>query len=293
MKSFLLLQIALLFAGYTFAQNIPVRWEEIVSGDFPKALEKSNRTCILPIGVLEEHGPQAPIGTDLIHVRSTANLAAEKEYAVIFPNYFYGEVNEARSQPGTFAPPGKIIWDALEAICDEIARNGFDKIVILTGRGGNPEFLHFFIQSLLNKRHNYVVYLYEAENDSAYTDEYSKIHKLNIKTDQQADESETSVMLYYTPELMRMDRAVDQTGAKQGRVPLTNLYTPILGYADYPNHYTGEGVKATTEFGKFISEHEIASFVKALKEVKADTKTLQLQNEFYDRVDNLNKQSTR
>ncbi|MDP9048668.1 MAG: creatininase family protein, partial [Bacteroidota bacterium] len=67
------------------------------------------------------------------------------------------------------------------------------------------------------------------------------------------------------------------------------LYTPIWWYSSYPNHYAGEGDKATTEFGKFISDHEIASFIKALKIVKADTKTIQLQNEFYDRVDNLNK----
>jgi len=289
MKSFLLLLLASLFAGYTFAQDIPVRWEEIVAGDFTKALEKSHKTCILPIGILAEHGPHAPIGTDLIHIRSTANLAAEKEYVVIFPNYFYGEISEAKHKPGAFAQPANVIWDLLEAICDEIARNGFDKIVILNGRGSDPEFLHFFMQSLLNKRHNYVVYLYEAENDPAYTDEYRKIHKSDTKTDEFADESETAVMLYYTPELMHMDRVAGQSGATQDRLPVPNLYTPIRWSADSANHYIGEDGKATTEFGKFISDHEIASFVKVLKEVKADTKTLELQNEFYDKVDNLNK----
>jgi creatinine amidohydrolase len=115
------------------------------------------------------------------------------------------------------------------------------------------------------------------------------MHKSDMKTDQFAGEPETAVMLYYRPELMRMDRAADQSGVNQGRLPLTNLYTPIWWYAAYPNHYDGEGGKATTEFGKFIGDHEVASFVKALKEIKADTKTPQLQKEFYDRVDNLNK----
>jgi creatinine amidohydrolase len=290
MKPYLLLVFALLFCTYTFAQDIPARWDELVASDFPKALEKSHKTCILPIGILEKHGPHSPIGTDLIHVREWANHAVKEEYAVVFPDYFYGQINEARHQPGTFALPSKVIWDLMEATCDEIARNGFDKIVILNGHGGNPEFLHFFMQSLLNKRHNYAVYLYEAKNDSAYTAEYRKMHKSDMKTDQHAGESETSTLLYYRPDLMRMDRAADQSGANQGRLPLTNLYTPIWWYAAYPNHYAGEGAKATTEFGKFITDHEIASFVKALREVKEDTKTLQLQNEFYDRVDNLNKQ---
>ncbi len=43
------------------------------------------------------------------------------------------------------------------------------------------------------------------------------------------------------------------------------------------------------QISKFITDHEIASFVIALKEVKADKKNIQLQNEFYDKVDKLNK----
>ena len=115
------------------------------------------------------------------------------------------------------------------------------------------------------------------------------MHKSDMATDQHAGESETSVLLYYRPDLMRMDRATDQSGANQRRSLTPDLYTPIWWYSSYPNHYAGEGAKATKEFGKFITDHEIASFIKALQTVKADTKTLQLQNEFYDRVDNLNK----
>jgi len=290
MKKSLLFIVALLFAGYSFAQEIPARWDELVASDFPKALEKSSRTCILPIGILEKHGPHSPIGTDLIHVREWAARAVKSEYAVVFPDYFYGQINEARHQPGTFALPSKVIYELLEATCDEIARNGFDKIVILNGHGGNPEFLQFFMQSLLNKRHNYAVYFYKPERDQDYNKEYRKMHKSDVAGDQHAGEDETSVLLYYRPDLMRMDRASDQSGANQKRSDLPGLYTPIWWYSSYPNHYAGDGSKATTEFGKFITDHEIASFVKALKEVKADTKTLQLQNEFYDRVDNLGKQ---
>jgi len=290
MKTYLTLLIALLFSATTFAQDIPARWDELVASDFPKALEKSSKTCILPIGILEKHGPHSPIGTDLIHVREWAARAVKSEYAVVFPDYFYGQINEARHQPGTFALPSDIIYKLLEATCDEIARNGFDKIVILNGHGGNPEFLHFFMQSLLNKRHNYAVYLYSPEREDAdYNKKYHQMHKSPTANDQHAGESETSVLMYYRPDLMRMDRAASQSGADQKRSDLPDLYTPIWWYSSYPNHYAGEGDKATAEFGKFITDHEIASFIKALKEVKEDTKTIQLQNEFFDRVDKLNK----
>jgi creatinine amidohydrolase len=286
MKPFLFFALFIV-CGSAFAQDVPARWDELTASDWQVALDKSSQTCILPFGILEKHGPHSPIGTDLIHVREWAARATKQEYAVVFPDYFYGQINEARQQPGTFALPSRVIYDLLEATCDEIARNGFKKIVILNGHGGNPEFIQFFMQSFLNKRHDYVIYFYTPENDADYETQYRKMHKSDLKTDEHAGESETSILLYYRPDLMRMDRAESQSGADQKRLNLPNVYTPIWWYASYPNHYAGEGAKATTEFGKFITDHEIASFIKALKAIKEDTATLKLQNEFYDRVDNL------
>src|SRR5438477_8279388 len=127
------------------AQDLPARWDELTATDWPKALDKSARTAVLPIGILEKHGPHAPIGSDLIQVREISARAAKQEYAVVFPDYFYGQINEAREYPGAFSLPPPVVWDLLQATCDEIARNGFDKIVILNGHGGNPQLLRYFI----------------------------------------------------------------------------------------------------------------------------------------------------
>jgi len=59
-----LLVIFLMLAGSAIAQELPSRWDELTASDWPKALEKSAHTCILPIGILEKHGPHAPM--DLI-----------------------------------------------------------------------------------------------------------------------------------------------------------------------------------------------------------------------------------
>jgi len=90
----------LLLTGFAVAQDLPARWDELTASDWPKALEKSNYTCILPVGILEKHGPHVPIGSDLIQVREWAARATKKEYSVIFPDYFYGQIYEARHQPG-------------------------------------------------------------------------------------------------------------------------------------------------------------------------------------------------
>ncbi len=61
--------IFLVLAGGAIAQELPSRWDELTASDWPKAMEQSASTCILPIGILEKHGPHAPLGSDLIHVR--------------------------------------------------------------------------------------------------------------------------------------------------------------------------------------------------------------------------------
>ena len=81
-----------------------------------------------------------------------------------------------------------------------------------------------------------------------------------------------------------MGRAGDESGSNQKRLLLPNLYTGIWWYGSYPNHYAGEGAKAIRELGEVVTEFTIDALVKALKAVKTDTKTLQLQNEFYNRV---------
>src|SRR6185312_3632661 len=179
MRKFLL--PALIFFGLSGdAQQLHSRWDELTASDWPRALAASNRTCILPIGILEKHGPHVPIGSDLIQVREWAARATKKEYAVVFPDYFYGQINEARHVPGSFALPERVVWDLLEATCDEIARNGFDKIVIINGHGGNPELIRYFIQTRLEKRRNYAVYFFESSSDSAYQRQFEAMHKTTV-----------------------------------------------------------------------------------------------------------------
>jgi creatinine amidohydrolase len=273
------------------AQNIPSRWDELIASDWPKAMKQSNKTCILPIGILEKHGLQAPIGSDLIHVREWAARATKIEYAVVFPDFFYGQINEARHQPGTFSLPSHLVLELLDSTCAEIARNGFDKILIINKHGGNPELIRYFIQTQLERRRNYAVYYFDPEPDSSYNAKVSKLRKTDPEGDHHAGENETSTLLYLRPDLVKLDSSKNESGENQKRLHLTDLYTAIEWYASYPNHYAGDASKATKEFGKLITENVITHLVAAIKEVKADTKTLQLQKEFFDRVDKLGHQN--
>jgi len=286
MKTLLLLILALFTQNYLYAQGLPTRWDKLTATDWPIALERSSYTCILPVGVLEKHGMHLPFGTDLINVREWSARATEKEYAVVFPDYFFGQNFRNRHQPGDISLPSKILLEILDATCEEICRNGFKKIVIVNGHGGNATMLNYFVLTQLEKRRSYAVYLFGTEQDPEYRKKVAVLKKSDPALNNgHAGEEETSEMLYLNPELVKMDQAEKESGLTTNRLIMPGyLFTPIYWYANFPNQYAGEGAKATVEYGKLLTEHQIETLVKALKVVKADTKTLEFQNKYFDEV---------
>jgi len=136
--------------------KLSVHWEELTAADFLQGIHQSGGTCLLPFGILEKHGPHLPLGTDLLDVRHAALTAAKQEYAVVFPEYYFGQIFEAKHQPGTVAYSTHLQLELLQETTDEMARNGCKKIIIVNGHGGNESLLPFFAQSQLEKEHEYV-----------------------------------------------------------------------------------------------------------------------------------------
>jgi creatinine amidohydrolase len=263
------------------AAALSVHYEELSAPDFVRAVARSGGTCVVPLGILEKHGPHLPVGTDLIDCREVALRAAAAEYTVVFPPYFVGQIFEAKHQPGTIAYGSRMMLDVLQQTCDELARNGFRKIILVNGHGGNDAFLHFFCQSQLEARRDYVVYLFEPAYDAATEAKLDKMRKTTV--DGHAGEEETSVMLAHHPGLVRLDRAKDESGADQKRqAALQHAYTGIWWYAGQPNHYRGDGSAGNAEFGRALFEAEAGALVEMIKSVKKDTVTSELQKRFFD-----------
>src|SRR3984957_20734893 len=83
--------------------KLSVHWEELTGPDFIDAVKRAQGVCVLPFGILEKHGPHMPIGTDLLDVRYAVLNAVQEEYAVVFPEYYFGQIFEAQQEPGTIA----------------------------------------------------------------------------------------------------------------------------------------------------------------------------------------------
>jgi creatinine amidohydrolase len=261
--------------------SLSVQWEELTGPDFIQAIHRAQGTCVLPFGILEKHGPHLPLGTDLLDIRYVSIHAAEQEYAVIFPAYYFGQIFEARHEPGTIAYSARMQLDLLQETTDEMARNGCKKIIIANGHGGNENLLPYFAQTQLASPHDYVVYIFGLPDLAG-----PGRPMLHSSVDMHAGETETSHLMIARPDLLHLDRASQESGADQKRLANLpdSLYTGIWWYARFPNHYAGDASYANKQLGDYDMKKWIAQLVDAIRAVKADSESLKLQQEFFEKA---------
>jgi creatinine amidohydrolase len=278
-NKFLLLAVTVLSFSISAASqaNLSPQWEELTAADFAKAVQLSRGVCVLPIGIVEKHGPHLPLGTDLLNVRKATSAAAAIEYAPIFPPYYFGQIFEARQQPGTIAYSLDLQFRMLQETTDEMARNGCKKIVIVNGHGGNESLLPLFAQSQLAKEHDYVVYVFGLPNLDVPGRPEAK-----DTNDMHGGQRETSTTMVNFPNLVHQDRANQESGADQNRQHLpSSLYTGIWWYAKFPNH-SGDGSHGRKDLGEFDMKTWAREIAEAVKAVKADEDSPRLQKQFYE-----------
>ncbi len=274
------LALAALAAALASAQPLPVQWEELTAPDFRQAIARAQGACVLPFGIVEKHGPHLPLATDLLDVRHVALQAAREEYAVVFPQYYFGQIFEARHEPGTIAYSASIQLQLLQETADEMARNGCKKILILNGHGGNNALLNYFGQIQLARPHDYVVYSYAPGVENAKGRPAKK-----SSYDGHAGEDETSSIMVVRPDLVRKENLKGPSGDLQRLKNLPEgVYTGIWWFARFPNHYDGDGAAGNRELGEFDLKTATSMVVQVLRAIKADTTALKLQNEFYEKA---------
>lgn len=267
------------------SEGLPFKMEELTSPQFSKAVELAGGVCIIPLGIIEKHGPHLPLGTDLFEARETAFAAAKKEYTVVFPPYFVGQIFEAMHQPGTIAYSSELMWKMLEETCNELSRNGLKKIILANGHGGSTSFLQYFCQSQLASRKDYIVVLFQGSEDPVYDQQIKARKKATL--DGHAGEEETSMMYFIRPDLVDQQSITKESGLDQGRLDQLKFgYTGIWWYAKYPNHYASDIAQPDKKLGELLIESQAGQLAQLVKYLKSNNKIEQLQEEFFKRAGN-------
>ena len=267
------------------AQQLSPRLEELTGPDFVKALQQARDTCVIPFGILEKHGPSGPIGTDLIDVRFATLNAVKEEYAVVFPEYYVGQIFEAMHQPGTIAYSDHLQFDMMQETTQELARNGCKKILIVNGHGGNNSFLAYFVHEQLVHANGYVVYGFQPNATPNEIPPGSPAAATKPGVDGHAGEGEISNVMASRPDLVHTDRAGTESGKDRKQLDLPQgVSTGITWYSHYPDHYQGDAAGASAERGKAAMEILSKKIANAIRAIKADNVSLRLQNQFQEQL---------
>jgi creatinine amidohydrolase len=210
-----------------------------------------------------------------------ARLAAEKEPAVVFPPFYFGQIYEARCFPGTVTIRPTLLVDLIQGVFDEIGRNGFKKIVIYNAHGGNTRLLEFMAQCSLWEEKPYCVYLQTGRLSEEEQEEWRKI----ARNFGHGCDAETSISLANHEELVHMDRVPESGGKSLERLAhVPRCRTGVTWYSNHPEHYAGDARPATVEKGRALRQLIVDSLANFIKAVKNDDVAPTLQKEFFDRV---------
>jgi len=112
--------------------------EKIAFPEVERLARAGNALVILPVGVVEEHGPHLPLGLDSfaaeVYAEAAASHLEQNGYqAVIAPTIPYGVAQQALDFPGTLTLQPETLRSLVVDIGRSLARHGLHRLVLLNG----------------------------------------------------------------------------------------------------------------------------------------------------------------
>jgi len=264
-----------------------MQWDKLTAPEFAAAVRETG-VCVAAMGVIEKHGEHLPLGTDYLAAHAIACRAAEKEPAVVFPPFYFGQIYEARCYPGTVAIKPTLVLELIQGVFDEIGRNGFEKIVVFNWHGGNWNLIRFLAQCSLWEEKPYHLYLPLEKYSPEGKKEWEALRETTWGG--HACEAETSAVLGTYPELVKMDQVPEEPGVPLKRLKhLPPTYTGTWWYCDYPEYYAGDARYATEEKGRILTRLRSDYLAQYIAAVKADQVVPAMSKEFFERVERVGK----
>ncbi|MCK6491007.1 MAG: creatininase family protein [Planctomycetes bacterium] len=262
------------------------RWEELSEPAFRRARRDAKDLCLVPLGILERHGPHLPLGTDMLCAHALALRAAAREPAVVLPPHILGQIHEHKHWPGAIAIRTELALEVLENLCDEIARNGFRRIVLLNAHGGNDSLLNLFGWKKLEKPRPYQLFILRLA-DYYGTRPGDRMHgRLPPGSEGHGGIDEASLMMSLRPDLVDLAslRGRPHSGRARRRLAHLPAYSPFWWYADYPDAYSGDARAASAAIGESLVEGCAGRIATAVKAIKRDRAAARLEAEFFARI---------
>jgi creatinine amidohydrolase len=229
---------------------------------------------VFPVGATEQHGPHLPVGTDCYAVENIAREAAARVAdeipVVVAPTLPFGSSHHHLPFSGTMSLSTETYYRVLYDLADSLITDGFRRIFIVNGHGGNAELVELVARDLALIR---PAHLAAASYwDIAWDELVAAEAHIAGGLPGHAGAFEASVVMALRPELIKEPRPhrdnpadTDPRGRRAYRAEFHGRWQAMDGYTDSPD-------QATAERGQTYLAAAASAVGEALKEFHAATR---------------------
>jgi creatinine amidohydrolase len=220
-----------------------------------------NDIAILPVGSNEQHGPQNPLGTDHLIAKSLAKETAKRTGVICLQMVPFGVSSHHKQFWGTIHVSPKALKKYVKDICLSLGYYGVKKIVIVNGHGGNLSALAELARELREEGMFISVFQWWPAASKLLPDLFKPEERRH------ASAEETSVNLALYPEIVNVDKNVDEV-VRESVLQSEGITLP-LDTADYTRSGVfGKSTTASAEKGKKVFEAVVVELVKHVNLLK-------------------------
>lgn len=255
------------------------RWGEMTWQDLQEA-DLSRWVAVLPVAAIEQHGPHLPLSTDADimagYIAYTDAALPREVPATFLPVQTIGVSPEHRDFPGTLSFSPETALRAWTEIGDSLARAGLRRLILVSSHGGNNGLLDVIARDL-RIRHSMLAVTTSFAR-FGYPDGLFPTQE--IAHGVHGGEIETSLMLAFQPELVRMFEASDftpETLRMEREFKHLRAGRPA-GFGWLAQDMNSEGVLGNAANASAEKGHAAAAFgAKAFAELIADVAAFPLE----------------
>jgi creatinine amidohydrolase len=226
-------------------------WPEV------QALLARSDMVIIPVGALEQHSLQGPIGTDFLNSTEQAKLIAQRTDVLVAPILLPGNSPYHMEFPGTITLSAETVERVYFEAVQSLIHHGFKRFLILNGHGGNAATSRFIVDRINQETSGIAVELGEASAPYRPMRAPRPAGAPPPEFDRHAGVGETSMSLYLTPNLVNLSAAKAATLTYpphlQAMVPKVVAGDPTANLV-----FLAETLKAKST-GKHTSTREMSS----------------------------------
>jgi len=171
------------------------------------------KVVVIPIGHTEQHGYHLPMSTDNLIIEAIGQGTAAKvpALALCLPVFPYGVSTHRASFGGTLNAGGRAFEDFWLAVVDHLVGRGFSKMYLISGHGGNCSFLVNVVKYAGERQRRIfcaTTWLHTAGHLAGPVVQGTRHSGRGGMG--HAGELETAMILHLRPELVHMERVVDE-----------------------------------------------------------------------------------